>query len=318
MPKCDAMDITVILCTYNRCQRLTKALDSVALSRLPESVAWEVLVIDNNSNDRTKEVVAEVSDRYPGRFRYLFEAKPGKSNALNRGIAEARGELLAFMDDDVTVEPTWLQNLTAPLRGVEWVGCGGRILPDWSGPPPRWLPAGERHALGPLALFDRGPEAGRLAEPPYGTNMAFSKAVFARHGGFRTDLGPRPGSNIRHSEDSEFGHRLLAAGEPLRYEPSAVVFHEVPPDRLRKQYFLDWWFDKARADIRAHGIPSDMPLTFAGMPLRLARGLVAWTVRWMVAAGSSRRFSAKLKVWWLTGQIIECYRLAHSSGRRTQ
>ena len=67
------MNITVILCTYNRCQILVKALSSVALSRLPEPVAWEVLVVDNNSRDRTRDVVADFCRRYPGRFRYLFE-----------------------------------------------------------------------------------------------------------------------------------------------------------------------------------------------------------------------------------------------------
>ena len=126
------MNITVILCTYNRCESLTKALASIALSRLPESVSWEVLVVDNNSRDQTGDVVADFCRRYPGRFRYLFESHPGKSYALNSGIAEAQGDVLAFTDDDVTVEPMWLQKLTAPLLSGEWSGCGGRILPEWS------------------------------------------------------------------------------------------------------------------------------------------------------------------------------------------
>ena len=221
------MNITVILCTYNRCQILVKALSSVALSRLPESVAWEVLVVDNNSRDRTRDVVADFCGRYPARFRYLFESRPGKSYALNSGIAEAQGDIVAFMDDDVTVEPMWLQNLTAPLLKGKWAGCGGRILPVWNCPPPRWLPDAGRYALAPLVSFDLGFEAGPLAEPPFGTNMAFRKAVFAKYGGFRTNLGPSPGRDIQHSEDAEFGNRLLAAGEHLWYEPSAIVYHPV-------------------------------------------------------------------------------------------
>ena len=72
--------------------------------------------------------------------------------------------------------------------------------------------------------------------------------MFEKYGGFRTDLGPRPGSEIR-SEDTEFGWRLLAAGERLRYEPSAVVYHSVSGESASdKQYFLAWWFDKARAE----------------------------------------------------------------------
>ena len=83
-------------------------------------------------------------------------------------------------------------------------------------------------------LFDLGPEAGPLAEPPFGTNMAFPKRVFEKYGSFRTDLGPRPGSEIR-GEDTEFGRRLLTRRERLRYEPSAVVHHQVAKNRLQKR-----------------------------------------------------------------------------------
>ena len=314
----EAMNITVILCTYNRCQSLVNALSSVALSRLPESVAWELLVVDNNSHDRTREVVADFCGRYPGRFRYLFESQPGKSYALNSGIAEAQGDIVAFMDDDVTVEPMWLQNLTAPLLKGKWAGCGGRILPVWNCTPPRWLPDTGHRALAPLAVFDLGLEAGRLAETPFGTNMAFQKAVLAKYEGFRTDLGPKPGSEIRN-EDTEFGSRLLAAGEQLWYEPSAIVHHAVQQNRLRKQYFLTWWFDKARADIRAFGLPAaDVKLVVAGIPLPFFRRLVVWTARWMLAVGPSRRFSNRINVWSVAGQIVECYRQARSAQRQAQ
>ena len=103
------MRITVILCTYNRCQSLAKAMESVAASVVPESVDWEVLVVDNNSSDQTREIVEGFCNRFPYRFRYLHELKQGKSNALNSGIRAAKGNLLAFMDDDVLVEPTWLK-----------------------------------------------------------------------------------------------------------------------------------------------------------------------------------------------------------------
>src|SRR5208282_3321540 len=167
------MDITVILCTYNRCESLARALDSVAAQILPESIEWEVLVTDNNSNDQTRDVVKDRCHRYPGHFRYLFESQQGKSHALNAGIREARGDILAFTDDDVTVEPTWLHDLTAALHTGEWGGAGGRTLPERTFLPPRWLSLEGRYALGPLAAFDRGLVAGELTEPPVGNNMAF-------------------------------------------------------------------------------------------------------------------------------------------------
>jgi glucosyl-dolichyl phosphate glucuronosyltransferase len=302
------MNVTVILCTYNRCESLVRALGSVAVSHMPKGVTWEVLVIDNNSDDQTSDVAAGFCARYPGRFRYAFESQPGKSYALNKGIAQARGEVLAFMDDDVKVDPMWLQRLTAPLFGGQWAGCGGRILPDWGCAfPPRWLPDRGRYALAPLTLFDLGLKAGRLAESPFGTNMAFTKAMFTIYGGFRTDLGPHPASEIR-GEDSEFASRLLTAGERLWYEPSAIVYHPVPQNRLRKEFFLAYWYDKGRADIRTRGIPSDMQWVVVGIPLRLVRRLAVWTARWMLAFRPSRRLSNKLSVWCLAGQIMECYR----------
>jgi glycosyltransferase involved in cell wall biosynthesis len=301
------MKVSVILCTYNRCESLAKALESASALSLPSMVEWEVLVIDNASSDQTRQVVEDFCRRYAGRFRYVFEPRQGKSHALNTGIREARGDVLAFMDDDVTVPATWLQNLTVNLHNGAWQGAGGRILPEKNFLHPRWLAIGERYALAPLALFDLGDDARDLSEPPFGTNMAFRKSLFHKYGYFRTDLGPQPGNLIRN-EDTEFGHRVLAAGERLRYEPSAVVYHLVPTDRLHKKYFLAWWFGKGRADVRESGVPHDFKWFIAGIPLVMVRRLVVWTVRWVIAVEPSRRFSCKLSAWAKAGMILECYR----------
>jgi len=306
----DGMKITVVLCTYNRCELMAEALESVAASTLPESVDWEVLVVDNNSTDRTHEVVEDFCQRHAGRFRYLFEPKQGKSNALNAGIAAAKGEVLAFMDDDVIVEVDWLRNLTAPLFNGKWKGSGGRVLPRWVCPTPSWLPS-QFYMSGPLALFDQGDKPGVLAEPPIGNNMAFHRDVFQKYGGFRTDLGPRPGSEIRN-EDSEFGRRLFAAGEQLCYEPSAVLYHLAPQKRLQREYFQAWWFDKARADIREFGPPKDAKWFICGVPVLLLRRILRWTLQWIVLTNPARRFEYKLKAWLNVGLIVECYRLSQT------
>lgn len=299
------MHITVILCTYNRCRVLPKALTSIAASQLPDPVEWEVLVVDNNSKDATSDVVRDFAVKHPGRIRYLFEPRAGKSNALNAGIREAAGDILAFMDDDVVVEPTWLDRVTRPLREEQWTGCGGRILPDWTREPPRWLSLEGRYVLAPLAVFDLGPEPGELHEAPFGTSMAFRREAFERHGGFRTDLGPHPGSEIR-SEDTEFGRRVLEAGERLWYEPSAVVYHPVPDARLQKNYFLAWWFDKGRADIREFGLKPDAKGAVAGIPIYLFRNLLMQVLRWATAFDARARFRCKSAVWQKAGQIVEC------------
>jgi glucosyl-dolichyl phosphate glucuronosyltransferase len=305
------VNITVILCTYNRCQSLAKALESVAHSRLPDAVDWEVLVVDNNSRDQTRDVVKDFCRRHPGRFRYIFESNQGKSYALNTGIREAQGDVLAFVDDDVTVEPTWLRNLTAPLKNGEWAAVGGRIPLQRTFAQPSWLPLDGPYSMaGMLTAFDLGERAGKLDQPPFGTNMAILKRMFEKYGSFRTDLGPRPGSEIRN-EDTEFGRRLLAAQEPLWYEPSAIVHHPVPENRLRKQYFLSFWFDCGRATIREverrpdiWGIPRPY-LTMLKHTLVIAP---AKTLQWLLALSPQVRFYRKCWVWYTAGEVVEIYR----------
>lgn len=304
----DTMNVSVILCTYNRRHKLAEALKSVAASQMPDPIQWEVLIVDNNSSDGTRAVAQNFCMQYPQRFRYVFEGKPGKSNALNSGIIESQGHILAFMDDDVKVEPSWLQNLTAALHDGQYAGAGGRILPAWEAPPPRWLSLEGPYAVlgATLACFDLGDEPVDLKEAPYGTNMAFRREMFEKYGNFRTDLGPRPENEIRN-EDTEFGHRLLAAGEKLRYEPFAVVHHEVPESRAQKQYFLRWWFDKGRADIRQFGVPQTK-WQFRGVPLFLFRRLMVWTLKWITVFEPCKRFDRKINVWIKMGEISECYR----------
>jgi glucosyl-dolichyl phosphate glucuronosyltransferase len=238
---------------------------------------------------------------------------PGKSSALNTGIEESQGDILAFVDDDVEVDCNWLSNLTRNLIHGEWSGVGGRILPEAGFVPPAWMETKGLYALAPLAVFDRGSEGAELTESPFGTNMAFRRSMFSKHGGFRTDLGPQPGRGIRHNEDSEFGSRLLAAGERFWYEPSAVVYHSVSRERLRKEHFLSWWFDKSRADIRQDGVPNDTKIYIAGVPAYVLRRLIIWSIRWLSSFDPARRFTCKLNVWKLAGIIQEC-RL-HSKSR---
>jgi glucosyl-dolichyl phosphate glucuronosyltransferase len=298
---------TVIVCTYNRCRMLEKALDSLVASALLASFEWEILVVDNNSSDQTRDVVEGFGQRYPGRFRYLFEPHQGVSHARNAGIRESRGDVLAFMDDDVTVGPEWLSNLTASLHRGDCAGAGGRIAPVWKSPPPRWLPIERPHALAPFVSFDLGSEPGPLNEPPFGANMAFRKEVFKRYGHFRTDLG-RCGDKLLSNEDTEFANRLLAAGERLRYEPSAIMHHPVPEGRVRKLYVLGWWFGKGRADISELGVPVGTKWFLFGVPLVLIRRTVRWTLQWMISTSPSSRFYCQLAVWNLAGQIVQCYR----------
>jgi glycosyltransferase involved in cell wall biosynthesis len=306
--------ISVLVCTYNRSRTLGAAIESIVSQTLPDSCGWEILVVDNNSPDDTRQVVEDLQRRYPERIRYVFESQQGISHARNAGIREAKGEILAFLDDDETASMGWLQNLTANLHSGEWAGAGGRVLPPSSFSPPRWLLTKSSFARGPLASFDLGLDPGQLNEPAFGANMAFRKEVFDKYGGFRTDLG-RTGKSMISNEDTELGRRLMAAGLRLRYEPSALTYHPVEERRLKKQYFLDWWFNKGRSDVRELGNPPSSS-HFFGIPLRLFRAFPWSMMRWMFSIGSSQRFGWKIEVWNCAGQIFEAYIRRHDARQK--
>jgi glycosyltransferase involved in cell wall biosynthesis len=302
------MNITVIVCTHNRCESLTRTLGSIAAQIVPEAIEWEVLVVDNNSIDQTREVVGEFCRRYPGRFRYLSEPQLGLSYARNSGIRNAQGEILAFTDDDVIAEPDWLWNLTSELQGGEWAAAGGRIIPLFNGPLPRWLSPDNALGLAPFGGFKPAIGAGPLKSPAYGGAMAFRRATFAKYGNFRVDLG-HVGTNLRGREDIEFCNRLLAGGDRLRYEPRAVCHHLVEGNRMKKSYLLRWYFSYGRSEIADLGLPSGTGWLIGGVPLNMFRRLVRWTLQSMITIGAQRRFSCMCNVGYIAGTIVACFQL---------
>lgn len=298
------MDITVLVCTYNRCELLRAALDSIAASRLAEGTEWEVLVVDNNSADATPEVVRAVASRYPGLFRYIREPQQGKSFALNRGIREARGEILAFTDDDVTVERDWLARLTSVLiADPSWAGSGGSVVALWPGPKPRWLGELDRRmgdGWDGISVSYRQSALERELGQLIGANMALRKSVVQRLGGFRTDVGPK-GSGPGVCDDTEMFQRLTAEGHRLAYVHEAVVLHPVPPNRTTKEYALAWYYAKGRGD--ALIAPPNGAIAAAGVPLHLFRRLIACGVRWLASPGSQKRFFWRTNAWYVAGMI---------------
>jgi len=296
---------------------LPKAMESVLATGSSAHVGWELLVVDNNSKDETRQVVEEFARRSEGRVRYVFEPSQGKSFALNRGIQEASGDVIAFVDDDVLVEPSWLRALVAPLESDDaCAGTGGRILPLWDAPMPAWLPPEGGEIMAPLVSFipNQG-EGSLLTEPPFGTNMAFRREMFSKYGGFRTDLGPRPGNEIR-SEDTEFGQRLLDAGETVRYAPSAIVYHPVGPERLTKKYFLQWYFDKGRADVIVVSGKFE-GYRILGVPVRFFMRAVTGSARWMMTLSPHKRFNRKRQLWVLFGAIAQCFLMRSAATKLT-
>jgi glycosyltransferase involved in cell wall biosynthesis len=135
------MKASIVVATYNRAGVLDECIAALAGQAVPANVPWEVVFVDNNSVDGTRDVVANWAVRAPIPVRYVFEPRQGKSYAFNAGIAQASGAVLAFTDDDVLVPIEWLSiTMEATDRWSADV-LGGRILPKWEHAPPDWLQA---------------------------------------------------------------------------------------------------------------------------------------------------------------------------------
>jgi glycosyltransferase involved in cell wall biosynthesis len=301
--------ISVVVCTYNRAQSMAKTLESLVVQTVPAGTKWEIVVVDNNSKDETRQVIGEFQSRNPGQIRYVFEERQGISNARNAGIAACQGDVFAFIDDDEIAAVDWLECITADLWEGKWVGTGGPIVPNWDCPRPRWLQEKNTFLMGPLCAFDYEPAVGseqEMTEPPFGANMAFRREAFDRVGGFRTDLG-RVGNNLLSNEDTEFGRRLFAAGMRIRWVQSAITYHHIDKRRVNKRYFLKWWFNKGASDVREFGYeyPS---MKLLGVPLRLVLDAAKEGIRWVITTSPSRRAICLLKIWTYAGQGYECHR----------
>ena len=198
-------------------------------------LGWELLVIDNNSSDATRAVVAEFESALP--VRYVFEAEQGLSLARNRAIREFRGDLLLFTDDDVTVDRSWLVAYEdAALRFPHAWFFGGRIVPFWPEGRPRWLKdEGLTLISGVLVNFQLGDETREFCadDPlPFGASFALRRAAIDTIGEFRRDLGVTGGVPGR-GEESEYLRRVRAAGFSGVYVGASAAHHWTDPRRLK-------------------------------------------------------------------------------------
>jgi glycosyltransferase involved in cell wall biosynthesis len=264
------VDATVLIATYNRAALLDETLTWLAQMRVPAALAWDAIVIDNNSTDDTRAVVERHIATFPVRLRYLFEGRQGRSSALNAGIAEADGSVLAFTDDDVRVVPGWLEAAAGPLLGPDpsLAYTGGPVRPIWGADPPAWLDLTRGDLWGTIAIQNHGDEPFLYEERrkvPLGANMAVRRDVFARIGGFRADLGRSGGRLVLGQEVPELLLRARSAGLRGSYVPEMQVHHHVPASRLRRRYFRRWWFGKG---VSRSALETVQPITELGVDLR--------------------------------------------------
>ena len=302
--------VSVIVATRNRQALLARTLNALAAQRWPRD-RFEIVVADNGSTDATASVVRSLAQRSDApAVQYVHVATPGKSHAVNAALRHARGDLLAFTDDDVVPDRQWLAAVDRAFADTAVDFLVGRIVPDWEAPPPAWMsPA----LFGVLAIPEGGGERASIRLGlnehlmPIGANMAVRAPVLRRLGGLRPDLGKLEGS-LRTGEDHELFLRLLHDGRAGVYEPGAVVHHFVPRERLHPQYFRRWLLQNGRDVAKLEEVYPQSAARLAGIPRYLWRDAASAAVGAIHAAltGDARqRFAKIVRVIWIAGYAYE-------------
>lgn len=242
--------MSAVVCTLNRAPLAREAVRSLADQTLPAD-QYEILVIDNGSRDGTAMMLAGLAGEID--LRYVLEPRRGIARARNRAFVEARGELLAFLDDDAVAAPCWLQALLdAYGSGDDVVAVGGRTLLRWPGPRPGWLPQERDRYYGG---FDLGDERRLMGFPtyPFGVNMAIARASLLAVGGFPPALGHR-GGRLTSNEEKFVFRKLSQAGGRVVYEPRALVYHRVFAERVTLGWILRRSFAQGRSNVVEQGL----------------------------------------------------------------
>lgn len=228
----DAPILSVVVATRDRPALLTDCLLGLAAQDQPAG-RFEVIVVDDGSE--TPPAAVLTGARTAGlAVRAVRQEPAGLSVARNRGADESKGRIVAYLDDDVLVPPRWASEVIAAFETTGCDAMAGRVVLSLEADAPYWLnPPLRRY----LTEFDPDRPAGWLsAVLPVGANCALERTWFTRLGGFRSDLGRR-GESLASNEETEFFRRLVGSGGRIFYQPSAVVRHRVPAERLTSEWF---------------------------------------------------------------------------------
>ena len=232
--------ISAIICTHNRDRYLGKAIDSLLTQTCDH---YEILIIDNASTDRTREIAQ--SYEHDPRVRYHYESQVGLSVARNTGAQLATAPLLAYLDDDAIASPQWLQTFVDAYNQDSTLAIsGGKVTLIWEDQmqPPQWLSSNLAGNLGAYDLGDRPVDIRQPGLTPRGLNYAIRRTFLDQVGGFDPNLG-RVGKNLLSNEELHMTNLALQSGWKVAYLPTAIAGHHVAPERVQQRWFLErgWW-----------------------------------------------------------------------------
>jgi glycosyltransferase involved in cell wall biosynthesis len=240
-----APTVSVVVSTRNRARTLAQSSAALLAVDYPPG-QWEVLIVDNRSTDQTQQVAQEIARGRSDFVRVVMEPQVGLSAARNAGVRHARGEIVAFLDDDAFPDATWLVALVGAMSESGALVAGGPVEPWFEGELPAWF--GDRY-LPYLAAWDRGAETHSLTynDYPRGANMAFRRTVFDDFGTFSLHLG-RSHTSLLSCEEVELCLRVERSGGRILYAPKARVRHLLEAGRITPRWLARRFYAQGRSE----------------------------------------------------------------------
>ncbi len=290
------LSISILIPTYNRAVMLKKTLQSISRIDSLTSHDAEVIVVDNNSPDNTLKTVQQLAKAYPVPLRCVRETTQGLNFGRNRGAKEAHGEHLAYLDDDIQVEATWLNSYCEAVNEFDADCVVGPVTPSFMKPPPSYLT--ERVIASLSSLYSRhGDEVFLIpAESSHqvpGCNFAVRREAIETLKGFHPKLD-RSGTAMLAGGDTEFGLRLRKSGKRVVYHPGCGIQHIIPPAKFDQTYLRRRWSGLGATERILHTMH---PWFACDRPRRNhLRGMVLAARRWVTADDNAIRFQRELEV----------------------
>lgn len=241
--------ISLIVTTFNRAAILQRALNSIAQTSNFSNHA-ELIIVDNNSTDRTNNICISFIANHPElNTRYVFESSQGLSFARNRGINEAHGDYIVFMDDDQEIDKDYIPSVRKYFEETGAACIGGKIKYINSDAIPIWLhPLIE--TVGQIDLGDSIIYLDGKRQFLKGGNIAFRKSALLALGGFNTTLG-RIGNTLGAAEEDEIQNRLVNIGQKIAYTPDLIQYNWLLPEKFSKSYWRRqaYWSGKTQYEL---------------------------------------------------------------------
>ena len=286
------MLISVIIPTYNRSESLKDVLDSLIHQESTDGFDWEVLIVDNNSKDKTKELAEEFIPKFKGKLRYIFEPTQGINCARNVGINNASGDILSFVEDDCVVNKDWLFEITEFFKNPDHNAMGGKILPLLPPDTPNWIRRNQASLNGPiLQLHDFGPVTRTYQERGeffIGANMHFRKSIFNECGMFRVDLGSGTGSK---GSETEFFERLRSHNLDIYYSGRVALLHKSEAERMNLRFLARWYVHLGRFAARKNfGEKKEGSVRYFGIPRYLFKDIICYFFLTMFSFLNEQKF----------------------------